>query len=141
MPFTYLDHEADVGIEASGADAAEALESGVQGLLELMVDPGTVRPISTTLVSAEGADLGSLFVALLNAVLAQQDITGNFFSTFELDSLETSDGRIRAAGRLRGEPVDMVRHGIASEVKAATYSGLRVVEEPGRVLLRCLLDI
>lgn len=141
MPFVYLDHEADVGLEATGATAAEALESGVQGLLELMVDPGSVQPILSTEISAEGSDLGALFVALLNAVLAQRDITGQFFQKFELNRFEKVDGHLRAEGTLKGEPVDMERHDVAYEVKAATYSGLRVVDEPGRVQLRCLLDI
>lgn len=141
MPFIFLDHEADVGIEATGRDAPEALESGVQGMLELMVDPGSVRPTTATPVEAEGTDLGSLFVALLNAVLAQRDITGQFFQKFELDRLAKENGTLHASGTLWGEPVDLDRHDVATEVKAATYSGLRVVDEPDRVLLRCLLDI
>lgn len=141
MPFSYLDHQADVGIEATGSSAGEALQAGVQGMLELMVDIGTVEPVSSVPVSAEGADLGGLFVALLNAVLAQRDISGHFFQTFELDRLEDTDGRLHAEGRLLGEPVDLSRHDVANEVKAATYSGLRAIEEPDHVLLRCLLDI
>ncbi len=141
MPFSYLDHEADVGIEATGGSAAEALESGVQGMLEFMVDPGTVRAVRRIPVGAEGSDLGGLFVALLNAVLAQREITGQFFQKFELDSLDGEDGKLRVEGSLIGEPVDLDRHDVANEVKAATYSGPQAEERPGWVALRCLLDI
>lgn len=141
MPFSYLDHEADVGLEATGSSVAEALESGVRGMLELMVDTKTVRPIRRTEVTAEGSDLGGLFVALLNAVLARRDISGQFFCKFDLETLEADSKRLKVAGTLWGEPVDTERHDIATEVKAATYSGLRVIDEPGHVTLRCLLDI
>lgn len=141
MPFSYLDHESDVGLESTGSSVLEALESGVQGMLELMVDTKTVRPICKTEVTAEGNDLGGLFVALLNAVLAQRDISGQFFSKFDLQRLETDSEKLKVAGTLWGEPVDTERHDVGAEVKAATYSGLRVIDEPGHVTFRCLLDI
>jgi hypothetical protein len=30
---------------------------------------------------------------------------------------------------------------LGTEVKAATYSGLELIEEPGRVTVQCVLDI
>lgn len=141
MPYRYLDHEADIGLECSGPTAAEAIEDGVEGLLGLLVDTQTVRPVEETPVSAEGTDLGSLFVALLNAVLAERDIRGHFFKQFRLDALERRDGVWQARGTLLGEPVDFERHDVGIEVKAATYSGLRVEEGPDGVTLRCVLDV
>ena len=95
----------------------------------------------SAVVTATGPDLGALFVALLNAVLARQDIDRQFFRSFTLDSLEQTDTAWLASGTLVGEPIDLVRHSLGNEVKAATYSGLRVVECPSQTILRCVLDI
>lgn len=141
MSYRYLEHEADIGLEASGASAAEALEAGVQGMLVLMARTDSVRPVAETPVEAEGWDLGALFVALLNAVIAARDITGHFFHGFRIDALEQADGAWRVRGTLTGEPVDFARHQAGTEVKAATYAGLRVEERPDGVTLRCVLDL
>ena len=141
MPYRYLEHEADIGLEGSGATAEEALAAGVQGLLDLLVDTATVRPAETTTVTASAADLGALFVALLNAVLAEQDIARRFFHRFRLDGLARDAAGWRAWGTLLGEPIDLARHAVGNEVKAATYAGLLVREEPGAVSVRCILDL
>jgi SHS2 domain-containing protein len=141
MPYVYLDHEADIGLEGSGSTIEEAFESGVQGLLDLMVDTDTVAPADRTNVQAEGTDPASLFISMLNAVLAERDITGQFFKRFELEKLECVNGLWFAEGTLTGEPVDFARHDVGNEVKAATYSGLRFLDKSGYKSFRCVLDI
>ncbi|HET9015276.1 MAG TPA: archease [Thermomicrobiaceae bacterium] len=141
MPYRYLDHEADIGLEGLGGTVEEALAGGVQGLLDLLVDTTTVRPLESTRVTVTAADLGALFVALLNAVIAEQDIAGCFFHSFRLDGLARHDADWQAWGTLVGEPIDLSRHAVGNEVKAATYAGLLVRDEPGAVSLRCVLDL
>lgn len=141
MSYQYLDHEADIGLEASGATLAEALQAGVQGLLDLMVDTRTVCPVSSTPVTVEASDLGALYVALLNAVLAERDLSGQFFHDIEITQVTATEKGWHVDGILHGEPAEPDRHEVGTEVKAATYAGLRVVESPSRVALRCVLDI
>jgi SHS2 domain-containing protein len=141
MPYVYLEHQADIGLEGSGGTIEEAFESGIQGLLDLMVETETVQPVESTEVSAEGSDPATLFVAMLNAVIAERDIAGQFFQRFELRRIEqTGEGWI-AEGMLYGELVDLSRHSVGNEVKAATYSGLRFIDQPEVKSLRCVLDI
>jgi SHS2 domain-containing protein len=141
MPYSYLEHEADVGLHASGHSFEAALEAGVQGMLDLMVDTSTVRTCDSTPVTAAGRDPGSLFVALLNAVLAERDITGQFFGSFRVDRLSEHEGQWKVAGTLFGEPADLDRHSTGNEIKAATYSGLRFTDRDGVITFRCVLDI
>jgi SHS2 domain-containing protein len=141
MPYIYLDHEADIGLEGTGETLETAFESGIQGLLDLLVDTDTVDPAESAEVAAVGADPAGLFVAMLNAVIAERDITARFFHSFRLHRIEQDNGLWRAEGTLLGESVDFSRHSVGNEVKAATYSGLRFVDEPGHKSLRCVLDI
>src|SRR5690606_24699443 len=141
MPYRYLEHEADIGLEASGADVAEALEAGVQGMLELMARTDSVRPEAQTPVEAEGWDFGALFVSLLEAVLAPHAMPVHLVEVGGPDGQVHDGDTWRARGTLAGEPVDFDRHQVGLEVKPATYAGLRVEERPDGVNLRCVLDL
>ncbi len=141
MPFEYLDHEADIGLEATGATLEETLRDGVRGLLALLVDPETVEPKEAVTIEASGEDPASLFVALLNAVLATVDLQRMFFRDFEVTRLERVDGHWVVEGRLYGEPIDLSRHAVEIEVKAATYGGLLGEQTDKGWRLRCVLDL
>lgn len=141
MPYQYLDHEADIGLEATGESLEKALEDGVRGLLALLVDPETIVPRESVAVEASGEDPAALFVALLNAVLAAVDLHGMFFRDFSLDRLERVNEHWVAQGTLLGEPVDLTRHDVEIEVKAATYSGLLAEPTKEGWRLRCVLDL
>ncbi|MCX7624286.1 MAG: archease [Thermomicrobium sp.] len=141
MPYEYLDHEADIGLEATGASLEEALQDGVRGLLALLVDPETVEPRETVTVQARGEDPGSLYVALLNAVLAAVDLHRMFFRDFELTHLAQVDDHLVVEGKLYGEPIDLGRHAVEIEVKAATYGGLLAERTDSGWRLRCVLDL
>jgi SHS2 domain-containing protein len=141
MPYEYLDHVADIGLQASGETFSIALQDAGQGLLELQVDTTTVTGRDTTTISASATDPAALLVAFLNAILAEQDIRRWFFNSLRVDSVEETSGTWRVEATLWGEPIDLERHEVANEVKAATYAGLRAELTPGHVLLRCVLDI
>jgi SHS2 domain-containing protein len=44
-------------------------------------------------------------------------------------------------GVARGEPLDLERHTMRTEVKAATYAGLSYRQEGGQHILECVLDL
>jgi SHS2 domain-containing protein len=140
MPYEYVDHQADVGLLATGETLEQALRDGVLGLLALMVEPDSVRPERAVPIEASGDDAGALYVDLLNAVLAAKDIDGMFFHDFRIDQLWRDDGWT-LVGELVGEPIDLERHEVDADVKAATYGGL-LGERDGRGWrLRCVLDL
>jgi SHS2 domain-containing protein len=141
MPYELIDHQADVGLQATGETLEEALIDGVRGLLSLMVDRDTVEPTGSSRIDASGDDPGALYVDLLNAVLAAKDIHGMFFHDIELQEIDEQDGTWRLAATLSGEPIDLSRHEVDSDVKAATYGGLLVQHDENGWLLRCVLDL
>lgn len=141
MPYEYLEHQADIGLEATGATLEEALRDGVTGLLNLLVDVETVEPREEVAVQASAEDAGALFVSLLNAVLATIDLRGMFFREFRITRAEQVNGRWIAEGVLAGEPIDLSRHAVEIEVKAATYGGFLAEQTDRGWRFRCILDI
>lgn len=141
MPYEYLDHIADIGLQATGETFAQALEDAGQGLLALLVVTDTVDARHAATIEAMATDPAALLVAFLNAIIAEQDIRRWFFGRVQVENVDEIDGSWQVKATLWGEPVDLDRHEVANEVKAATYAGLKAEIEPGSVLLRCVLDI
>jgi SHS2 domain-containing protein len=141
MPYEYLEHVADVGLQATGATLSEAYADAARGLLDLMVDTATVEARKVVELHVAASDPAGLLVAFLNAILAEQDLQRLFFNSVSVERVErTSDGW-HISARLAGEPIDLQRHVVLTEVKAATYSGLDARLESNHVRLRCVLDI
>ncbi len=141
MPYEYLDHVADIGLRATGETFADALKDAAQGLLDLQVDTATIIARDASTISVSAPDPAALLVAFLNAIIAEQDIARRFFRSVCVDSVVEVNGGWNLNATLVGETIDLARHETATEVKAATYSGLRADLEPGRVVVGCVLDV
>ena len=64
-----------------------------------------------------------------------------FFREFRLTRAESTDGRWVAEGVLVGEPIDLSRHAVEIEVKAATYGGFLAEHTDQGWRFRCVLDL
>ncbi|XP_056651272.1 protein archease isoform X2 [Monodelphis domestica] len=64
--YEYLDHTADVQLHAWGDTLEEAFEQCAMAMFGYMTDTGTVEPLQTVEVQAEGDDLQSLLFHFLD---------------------------------------------------------------------------
>ena len=142
MPYAYLDHIADVGLQATAPTFEMALQDAAQGLLDLMVDTSTISGCDRLQISATAGDPAALLVSFLNTILAEQDIRRRFFKSVEVTEVShESDDSWTVWATLVGEKIDLRKHDVQNEVKAATYSGLKAELTEGQVQLQCVLDI
>jgi len=138
MAYEYLEHEADIGILAMGKTREQAFEEGAAAMFNVMVDVKKVEPRKKVEISAAADTLDSLFVEWLNALLAQKDINEMAFSKFKV---EIKDGKnFQLSGEAWGDEFKESQN-FKTEVKAATYSGLKYKEVFGEYHLQCVLDI
>lgn len=132
----YLEHTADVGIEAWGPDLKAAFVETAVALFELMVDPATVGERVERRFTVGGVDREDVLIAWLSELIAGVDSDGLLFRRFAVDTL--SDTTLEA--RAWGERLDPARHRLRSAVKAATYHAILV--EPGPPAhVRVILDL
>jgi SHS2 domain-containing protein len=139
--YEFLEHEADIGVRASGDCWECAFKAGAVGLLEVMADPSAVKGTAERKVSLSAGDVGALFVSWLNEILYLRDAEEMLFSSCEISIARRSGDELELRAALKGEKLDPKRHGLKTEVKAATYSGLRYEEAGGRCAVQCLLDL
>lgn len=134
--FELLEHEADVGVVASGATWEEAFSEGARAMLSVMADLESVGTKEEIAIEVTATDTAALFVEFLNEILFIRDSEDIFLSKFEITIKDNA-----LAGKAWGEKIDQEKHGVKLEVKAATYSGLKTWEEDGKKFVQCVLDV
>jgi tRNA nucleotidyltransferase (CCA-adding enzyme) len=133
----HFPHEADVGIRGFGRTRAAAFEQAALALTAAVADLADIEPRDVVELACAAPDDDLLFVDWLNALVFAMATRSMLFSRF---AVEIDAGRLRA--RAWGEAVEVERHRPAVEVKGATYTSLRVGQEPdGRWVAQCVVDV
>ncbi len=141
MPYEYLDHTADLAIRATGRTPKEALSEGAQAMLSAMADTATVRRQMRSVQHCTAPDIPSLFVEWLNELLYQREIQDVLFATARVVHLCSHAAAWTLEGVAEGEPIDLARHQVHTEIKGATYAGLQYQCTPERCMIQCVLDV
>ena len=135
--YRILDHPADLGVEARGNTLAETLEQAACGLMSVIVDPDSVRPVESRAVKIEAGDHQQLLVRWLTEVLYLYD--GLKFVPRDFTIARVSSRLLEA--QVRGEPFDRLRHTVRLDVKAITYHQLEIRRRGSGHWLQVFLDI
>ena len=123
--FDIIEHTADVGIVAYGAELKEAFANAAYAMFTLIADLEDVREEVCRQIEVWAEDQESLLVSWLNELLYLFDVERIIFKRFEV--IELGETSLKAEGY--GEPIDSARHSLKGGVKAATYHMLRVAKE------------
>jgi SHS2 domain-containing protein len=134
--FEILNHTADVGIIAYGADLRQAFANAGRALFSLITELDDVEEVLYRDVELTASDVESLLVAWLNELVYQFDTEGIIFKRFDIIHLDNT----RLKARSYGEKVDSSRHKLKIGVKAATYHMLKVDKNDG-YRVQVLFDI
>ncbi len=134
--FEILDHTADVGIIAYGADMRQAFANAARALFSLITELDDVEEVLHWDIELTASDVESLLVEWLNELVYRFDTEGILFKRFDIIQLDNTHLKTRGYG----EKVDSSRHKLKIGVKAATYHMLKVDKNDG-CRLQVLFDI
>lgn len=135
--YSYFDVEADIGVEAWGTTLAAALGQAALGVLALGVGPEGIVARETREVRAQGESAERLLINWINECLYVHEIEG--FAACRVEASLPTPGLVH--GVMHGEPIDRARHRLGTTVKAATFHQVAVVESPGAVRVRLVVDV
>jgi SHS2 domain-containing protein len=113
----------------------KAFENGAKALFSVMVDLDTVKAATKVTVDCSAYDYEGLFIEWLNTLLSEMDLRRMLFSTFSVTL-----NSYMLHGEAFGEKIDRNKHVITGEVKAATYSSLKLEEKNGK-MIQCIVDV
>jgi SHS2 domain-containing protein len=129
----FVDHTSEVELHLHAPSLAGALRRGGHALAELMLGDGprgaeTIRDE----VRVTAPDRAALLAAWIDELVFRAETRKAVFTGFVVT---VGDGELTAEIGGIAEPV------IKTAVKAATFHGLRVVEEEGRWVATVVLDV
>jgi SHS2 domain-containing protein len=143
MPYSYTEHISDIGIRAEGTSLEEAFEAGARAALAVMFVTETVGSGATVEITASAPEIDLLFVEVINEVISiigRDELAAHKVRDSKIEELP--EGGFSFIGTVVGERFDADAHEVLTEVKAATYSGLRYrIGDHGEHILECVLDI
>lgn len=132
-----LDHGVEVGVRGIGPTKEGAFEQAALAVTAVIADPAGVDPRQAVDIACRGYDDEMLLVDWLNAVIAEMARRGMLFSRFHV---EFRPGQL--VGSAAGEPISPQRHRPGGEVKAATYTNLRVAQlSDGSWVAQTVVDV
>ena len=134
--FEIVNHTADVGIIAYGADVNQAFANVARALFSLITELGDVEEVLHRDIVLTAPDQESLLFEWLNELIYLFDTENIIFKRFDITQI--SNTQIRA--RSYGEKVDSSKHKLKTGVKAATYHMLKVDKDNG-CQVQVLFDI
>lgn len=133
----HFPHEADMGIRGFGDSKEAAFESAAVAMTNVITDAERVEPREKIELQCEAPEDDLLFVDWLNSLVYEMATRHMLFSRFQV---KIQDHHL--TGEAWGEKVDLNRHRPAVEVKGATYTQLKVDQDPkGRWRAQCVVDV
>ncbi|MFB6291463.1 MAG: archease [Candidatus Bipolaricaulia bacterium] len=141
MSYKYLDHGADIGLEATG-DSLEGLfsEAG-KALFSLMVDLEGIQPEKSLELELNEETLEDLLYEWLSELLSLSNLKSQVYGEFSQLTIEEKDSSYRLESVAKGENIDPGKQELGSEVKAVTYQGLEIIENEDGWLCRFVVDV
>jgi len=136
MGYETFEHEADIGIKGFGRTIEEAFENGAMAMFSIMMELARVEAKDEVKIHCSAPDEETLFVEWLNELLAQSSLKEMAFSDFKVETLD--EGELH--GYALGEKLDQEKHRVKVEVKAATYSMLKVYKNK-IYTAQCIVDV
>jgi len=136
-----FEHKADMGVRGIGKSREEAFAECAKAMFEVMIELESVKALREVKVEVDGNDLEGLLVEWLNELLYLKDHKEMFFSEFEVESIGEEVGKFVLRGAVRGDKIDLENQRVKVEVKAATYSGLKVEKIDGHWSAECIVDV
>ena len=134
--WSHFHHQADIGVCGKGKTLAQAFANTALAMSAVITDPERIHPEQPITVHCDAPEADLLLVDFLNAIIFEMATRHMLFSRFDIHIEEN-----RLSATLWGERLDVARHQPAVEVKGASYTALRVVNENGHWIAQCVVDV
>ena len=128
---------ADIGIAAYGADLKQVFTNTACGLFSLITESDTVSENNIYHIQVNAPDRDALLVNWLNELIYRYEAKEILFHRFIINTL--TDTELRATGY--GEKIDLAKHELKIQVKAATYHMLKIEQNKDGWKAQVIFDV
>ena len=138
--YELIDHTADLSIKVYGKDLEELLKNCSAAMMDVICDLNTIELKNQYSVSSSGNSEEQLLVNLLHELLYLHEVKKLLFCKFEFKINDNIKNR-EVEGNVWGEEIDFSRHDLLNDIKAVTYSDLKVEHKNGKLSVNITFDI
>jgi len=139
--FKFLEHTADVYVEAYGASLEEAYENAALATLDVMTEPEKVEPKIQDVLEVEAPDEYALLYNWIEEILVKFELSDKLYSRFKISSIEKTPVGLKMRAKAWGELYDPEKHPSKVGIKSITYHRMEIVKKPKSVTVRFILDV
>ena len=126
--FNFIEHTADMGLEAQADSLAAVFEEMARGLVCMIYGNSSVREMLEEEVVVCADEPVELLVAWLNEIVYRIEMDDLVVKEVVIDAVD--DNGLHAT--LTGERFDAGRHSVERQVKSVTYHQACLEERPGK---------
>jgi len=141
LSYSYLDHGADIGLEAEHETLEGVFAEAARGLFSLMVDINGIGTQESVELNLNESTLEDLLYEWLSELVSLSNLKGHAYSEFPNLRIEKDDSEFHLEAQARGTRIDPRRHDLGTEIKAITYQGLEIEERDEGWRCRCVVDV
>lgn len=139
--FKFLEHTADVGIEAEEKDLEKVFEEIALGMFEVMTDTKKVEKKIKKEIKVDSEDLQALLYDFLEKFLILHDTENLMFSKFNVKKIKKENSKWNLECEAWGEEFDSEKHEDRTLVKAVTYHEMKIEKTNKGWKAKVILDI
>lgn len=140
--YEFLDHTADVQIHAWGDDLREAFENAAVAMTAYITDINKIEISKKETLQVEADDLKGLLYRFLDEVLFLFNAEPYLLSKrVRILEFHAEESRYSIKAECYGENFSMDKHPQGTEIKAITYSAMKVYDETNRHEVYFIVDI
>jgi SHS2 domain-containing protein len=130
-------HTADIGVRVFGKDLKELFENAAFAMFDIIADLEGMTGETAETFEVEAADHEGLLVAWLDELLYIFYTKQLIFYKFHIEQL--GEGSLRAS--VVGRPIAANRNRLKTEIKAATYSDLKINKAADGYSVEIIFDV
>jgi SHS2 domain-containing protein len=133
----HFEHGADIGIRGIAPTLEQAFEQTAVAMTAVITNPDQVSASKAVSIRCEAPDNELLLLDWINELVYEMAVQGLLFKLYQV---AINDGKLTAIAF--GEAVDRQKHEPAVEIKGATFTELRVYQQPnGTWVAQCIVDV
>jgi len=134
MPYSMIDHTADIGIMVSAPALKDLYEESARAMIDIIGAHSIRKSREAMTIETQGIDREDLLVRWLQEILFLVEVRGFRIENITLEYLTDTDIRAQVTGEYSPDPLE-------SEIKAVTYHNLQIREIDNGYEVSIIFDI
>ncbi len=130
-------HTSDIGVHVYGKDLRDLFENAAFAMFDVIADLENISGDMEETIELEAQDQDLLLVAWLDELLYKFFTKGLIFYKFQVELLTECELKAKAFAR----PVAVNRNRLKTEIKAVTYSGLKIRKSDADYEVEIIFDV